>query len=84
MKTLRILLLAVTPLLFLYSCSEDKMDEINMERNDANDMLSNKMIPDILLKSAFESTGSDIAWYTSTWVEHNTGTWNQMILRLIP
>ncbi|HEC44634.1 MAG TPA: SusD/RagB family nutrient-binding outer membrane lipoprotein [Bacteroides sp.] len=78
MKTLRILLLIVTPLLFLYSCSEDKMDEINKERNATTEMGLDKLITDIVLKSAFESTGTDIAWYTSVYVELNTGSWNQM------
>ena len=37
-----------------------------------------KLITDIILKSAVESTGTDIAWYASVYSELNTGTWNQM------
>jgi hypothetical protein len=78
MKTIRLLLLAITPLIFLFSCTEDKMDEINKSQNATLEMGLDKLITDIVLKSAFESTGTDIAWYASTYVELNTGTWNQM------
>jgi len=54
------------------------MDEVNRELNNTTEMGLDKLIPDILLKSAFESTGTDMAWYSSVYIEHSTGTWNQM------
>ena len=76
MKTFKILLLAIFPLLF-FSCSEDKMDEINRERNEALEMSTQSMLPDVILKSAFEATGTDLAWYASVYIEQSAGTWPQ-------
>lgn len=70
-----IYLVAFTPLLF--SCSEDIMDEINKEQNETTVMEANYIITDCGLKTAFETTGTDIAWYSSVYVEHNAGTWAQ-------
>ncbi|HOI00150.1 MAG TPA: SusD/RagB family nutrient-binding outer membrane lipoprotein [Bacteroidales bacterium] len=72
-KILSLMLISV----MLFSCSEDLMDEINQDRNNALNMQSKNLIPDLLLKSAFESTATDIAWYATVYVEHNAGTWNQ-------
>lgn len=72
-KILSLMLISV----MLFSCSEDLMDEINQDRNNALDMQAKNLLPDLLLKSAFESTGTDIAWYATVYIEHNAGTWNQ-------
>lgn len=61
----------------LFSCSKDKMDEINRDRNNATEMQSKNLLPDLMLKSGFESTATDIAWYATVYVEQNAGTWNQ-------
>lgn len=53
------------------------MDEINKELNDALDMSVQSMLPDIILKSGFETTSTDIAWYATVYVEHSAGTWAQ-------
>jgi hypothetical protein len=76
MKTFKIMLLAIFPLLIV-TCSEDKMDEINKERNNALEMSTRSMLPDVILKSAFEATGTDLAWYASVYIEHSAGTWAQ-------
>jgi hypothetical protein len=76
MKTLRILLLGIIPFL-LNACSEDVMDEINKERNNALEMSAQSMLPDIILKAAVEAAGTDIAWYSSVYIEHSAGTWGQ-------
>jgi hypothetical protein len=72
-KILSLLLISV----LFFSCSEDLMDEINQDRNNALEMQSKNLLPDLLLKTAFESTATDIAWYATVYVEHNAGTWNQ-------
>lgn len=76
MKTFKIMLLAIFPL-FIFSCSEDTMDEINRERNNALEMSSQSMLPDVILKTAFEATGTDLAWFASVYIEHSAGTWGQ-------
>jgi len=76
MKINRILLLAAfTP--FLFSCSEDVMDDINKEKNETTEMSADYIITDCGLKTAFETTGTDIAWYSSVYIEHSAGTWGQ-------
>lgn len=72
-KILSLMLLSV----LFFACSEDKMDEINRDRNHTIEMQSKNMLPDLLLKSGFESTATDIAWYATVYIEHNAGTWNQ-------
>ncbi len=72
-KILSLMLISV----LLFSCSEDKMDEINKDHNNTTEMQSQNLLPDLLLKSGFESTGTDIAWYATVYIEHNAGTWNQ-------
>jgi hypothetical protein len=76
MKTIRIFLyIAVAT--FLFACSEEKMDEVNKERNDALEMSAKSILPDIMLKTAFEVAGTDIAWYATVYVEQSAGTWAQ-------
>jgi hypothetical protein len=78
MKTIKnIALVFVSFAILLVSCSEDRMDEINIDRNNPADMDAQNLIPDLLLKSAFETTATDIAWYTTVYIEHAAGTWAQ-------
>jgi hypothetical protein len=76
MKTLKILILAISPLLF-YACSEDKMDYINRELNNALSMSAQSEIPDVILKSSVQGTATDIAWYATVYIEQSAGTWAQ-------
>lgn len=76
MKTFKILLIALASLL-ITSCSEDKMDEINKDVNNALAMSAQSELPDVILKSAFETTSTDIAWYATVYVEQSAGTWAQ-------
>ena len=50
MKTFKILLIALASLL-ITSCSEDKMDEINQDVNNALAMSAQSELPDAILKS---------------------------------
>ncbi|BDX38753.1 hypothetical protein CYCD_21080 [Tenuifilaceae bacterium CYCD] len=61
----------------MFACSEDAMDDVNEEKNDALEMDAKNLIPDAIVKSAYETTGTDMAWYTSVYIEHNAGTWGQ-------
>lgn len=53
------------------------MDQINQDVNDALSMSAQSELPDAILKSAFETTGTDIAWYATVYVEQSAGTWAQ-------
>lgn len=76
-KILYILFTALISVSF-WSCSEDIMDEINKNVNDPTDVGSNLIITDAMITSAFSITGSDLALYSSVYIEHNVGVWNQM------
>lgn len=76
-KILNILLTGLLVLL-AWSCSEDIMDDINKNVNDPTDVGSNLIITDAMITSAFSITGSDLAFYSSAYIEHNVGVWNQL------
>ncbi len=60
-----------------WSCSEDIMDDINRNVNDPTQVSSNLIITDAITRTAFTLTGSDLAFYSSVYIEHNVGIWNQ-------
>ena len=60
-----------------WSCSEDIMDDINKNVNDPTDVATNLIITDVITRTAFTITGSDLAFYSSVYIEHNVGIWNQ-------
>jgi hypothetical protein len=64
----------------LFGCSEDVMDEINegQSSNEPTKMTVDNMLPDIMLKSGYETAATDMAWYASVYIEHNAGVWNQL------
>jgi hypothetical protein len=76
MKTFKILLIAIASLV-ITSCSEKAMDEVNRNKSNALTMSAQSELPDVILKSAFETTGIDIAWYATVYIEHSAGTWAQ-------
>ena len=76
MKTLKLIILTIFTL-SIFSCSEDIMDEINKEKNDTESMPAANILPSIITQSAFESTGTDLAWYATVYCEHSAGTWGQ-------
>jgi len=59
------------------SCSEDIMDDINENVNDPTDVATKLIITDVITSTAFSITGSDLAFYSSVYIEHNVGIWNQ-------
>lgn len=75
-KFINIALAAILVLSFA-SCSEDIMDDINKDVNNPNDIPTRLTITDVMTSTAFNVVGSDLAFYASVYVEHNTGIWNQ-------
>lgn len=61
----------------LWSCSKDTMDDINKNVNDPTDVSSKLIITDAMVTTAFSITGSDLAFYSSVYMEHNVGIWSQ-------
>ncbi len=75
-KLLNILLSGVL-VIGIWSCSKEVMDDINKNVNDPTDVASNLIITDVMTRTAFTITGSDLAFYSSVYIEHNVGIWNQ-------
>ncbi len=79
MKRIKYLVLTIIASSFaLQSCSEDKMDDINKDQNNPQDVESKYIITDMMVKSAFSTTGSDLAFYSSVYTELLGGAYNQM------
>lgn len=62
----------------LFSCSEDIMDEINMDVNHPQTVKSKYILSDVITSTAFSNVGGDISTYTSVFVEQEAGTHNQL------
>lgn len=60
------------------ACSEDKMDEINYNKNNPTDMSSRFILTDVMTSTAFNCVGSDLAFYASCYIEYNVGIYNQL------
>lgn len=79
MRRIKYLVLTIIAASFtLQSCSEDKMDDINKDQNNPSDVESKYIVTDMMVKSAFTITGSDLAFYTSVYTELLGGGHNQM------
>ncbi|TKG96394.1 RagB/SusD family nutrient uptake outer membrane protein [Puteibacter caeruleilacunae] len=64
--------------LFVSSCSEDLMDDINQNKNNPTNVASSLIITDVMTGTAFSVVGTDLAFYSSCYIEHNVGIYNQM------
>lgn len=76
-KIIKLLTLPVF-LLMISGCSKDKLEEINTNQNNPTDVPSKLLLSDVITRTAFTITGSDYAFYSSVYVEHNVGIYNQM------
>ena len=75
-KIISVLILGLL-IITAFSCSEDVMDDINKNVNDPTDVASNLIITDVMTRTAFNITGSDLAFYAAVYIEHSVGVWNQ-------
>ena len=64
-------------ILFNISCSENLMDDLNKNVNDPENMSTRLILTDLMTSTAFSVTGSDLAFYSSVYIEHNVGIYNQ-------
>ncbi|WP_158962423.1 SusD/RagB family nutrient-binding outer membrane lipoprotein [Myroides fluvii] len=78
MKRIKYILASiVVAALALQSCSEDKMDDINKNKNDPEFMESKFILTEVMTKTGFSITGGDLAFYASIYTELLGGTFNQ-------
>lgn len=63
--------------LSITSCTEDVMDKINENTNNAHDVPAKFILSDIGVSTAFSVVGGDFNLYTAIYIEHETGTGQQ-------
>jgi hypothetical protein len=63
--------------LFLNSCSEKALDEVNRDRNHPTDVTAKFILTDAMTSTAFSVIGGDMSLYASIYLEHEAGVWNQ-------
>lgn len=79
MKRIKYILASiVVATLALQSCSEDKMDDINKNKNNPEFMETRYIITDVMISTGFSVTGADLAFYSSVYTELLGGTFNQL------
>jgi hypothetical protein len=59
-------------------CDKDTMEDINEYKNNPSDVPSKLLVTDIITRTAFTISGSDLAFYASVYSEYNVGIYNQM------
>lgn len=77
-KILYTIIGVITGAFALQSCSEDKMDDINKNKNNPEFMESKYIITEVMTNTAFSITASDLAFYASVYTELNGGVSAQM------
>ncbi|MEZ4887210.1 MAG: SusD/RagB family nutrient-binding outer membrane lipoprotein [Chitinophagales bacterium] len=60
-----------------YSC-EETFEELNTDPDNPVVVPNKLLLPSAETFTAFGVAGADLAWYTSVWVQHTAGVWNQM------
>jgi hypothetical protein len=81
MKTNRYItsfLVAIGLVCFTGSCSEDKLDEIDTNPNNPLDVPIELLLPQVITDVAFAISGTDLAWYSSVFVQHTAGVHAQL------
>ncbi len=61
-----------------HSCTDDKFDEIGTNPNSPTDVPIKLLMPQVGVETAFAVSGTDLAWYSSVFVEHTTGVHGQL------
>lgn len=60
------------------ACSEDKLDEIDTNPNNPTDVPINLLLPQVEVDVAFAVANTDVAWYSSVFVQHSAGVHAQL------
>ncbi len=60
------------------SCSDDVLDRIDTNPNSPTDVSTRLLLAQATAEVAFAVTGTDLAWYSSVFVEHTTGVHGQL------
>lgn len=60
------------------SCSKNKLNEIDTDPNNPKVVTPDLLLAQVEANSAFAIAGTDLAWYSSVFVEHTTGVHGQL------
>ena len=64
--------------ILISSCSKNELDRVNRNLNNPTDVTAKFIITDLITSTAFNVSGGDISLYSSVYLEHEAGVWNQM------
>ena len=73
-----ILITGILSVGILNSCSDDIFDEIGTNPNSPTEVPIKLLMPQVGVETAFAVSGTDLAWYSSVFVEHTTGVHGQL------
>lgn len=62
----------------MFACSEDKLDTINKNPDNAPGVDAKFILTDAITSTAFSNVGGDFNHYFSSYVEHEVGVFNQL------
>lgn len=62
----------------MMSCSEDKMDKINTDRDNPHQVDAKFILTDAITATAFSNVGGDFNHYFSSYIEQEVGVFNQL------
>ncbi|MDX5419118.1 MAG: SusD/RagB family nutrient-binding outer membrane lipoprotein [Hymenobacteraceae bacterium] len=60
------------------SCSDDKLDEIDTNPNNPEEVSVNLLMPQVTVNIPTAVTGADLSWYSSVFVQHTAGVHAQL------
>ena len=64
--------------LFLFSCSDEVLNEIDKDPNNPLDVRIKQLMPTVTSAVPYYLYGTDLAWYSAVFSESATGTYQQM------
>lgn len=65
-------------LLLAWSCSEEKLNRINTNPNNPEEVPIDVLIPNVTSAVPYYISSTDMAWYASVFTEHTAGTYGRM------
>ena len=60
------------------ACTDDVLDKIDTNPNNPTSVPDNMLLTNIITTTSFAVSGTDLAWYSSVFVEHTTGVHGQL------
>jgi len=72
MKYIRIITAGAFALCFS-ACSKSTLTKINKDLNDPTSVAPANILPSAIVETSFGTTGTDLAWYSSLFIEQSTG-----------